>query len=127
MISARPVTPEDERLFSQYLENDPLHQALGIKFSDLADGDSYLISDPAGPLLFARLQTALRAACQFNPATPYRTARHAGEVVSWLEEQARQRQCREIIIRPGAKAISFTGRLGFEDFSGGKYIRLSAK
>ena len=126
MISVRPVTPEDERLFSQYLENDPLHQSLGIKFSDLTDGDSFLISDTAGPLLFARLQTALRAACQFNPATPYRTAKHAQEVVQWLEEQARQRQCREIIIRPGSRAIALSESLGFEDFSGGKYLKLSA-
>ena len=126
MISARPVTPEDERLFSQYLASDPLHQSLGIKFSDLEDGDSYLVSGESGPLLFARLHLSLRAAMQFNPATPYRTAKHAQEVVQWLEREARQRQCREIIIRPGAKAISFTERLGFEDFIGGKYIRLSA-
>lgn len=127
VISARPVTPEDERLFREFLENDPLHQALGIKFSDLADCDSYLVSGESGPLLFARLHLSLRAAMQFNPATPYRTAKHAQEVVQWLEREARQRQCREIIIRPGAKAINLAERLGFKNFNGGKYIRLSAK
>ena len=127
MISARPVTPEDERLFSQYLENDPLHQSLGIKFSDLADGGSYLISDLAGPLIFVRMQQALRFAMQFDADAPFRTGRHAGEIVEWLKIEARKRNCTELICRPGADAVKFAERLGFEDFSGGRYLRLSGK
>lgn len=117
----RPVEPADEEFFNECLSKDKTHQSLGVTFKDLSDGDSYLVSDERGPLMFVRLQNALRVAIQFNPDTPLRSARAAKQVVNWFSDIARGRKAKEVIIRPGGGAVKFSDKLGFKDFVG-KYI-----
>lgn len=119
----RPVTPEDEKFFNECLEKDEVHKSLGIKFKHLEDGDSYLVSDESGPIMFVRLQNALRVAIQFNPDTPLRSARAAQKVVDWFTGIARGRKAKEVIIRPGGGAVHFADKLGFLPFDG-KFIEV---
>lgn len=119
----RPVEPADETFFNECLAKDEIHQSLGITFKDLSDGDSYLVSDEHGPLMFVRLQNALRVAIQFNPDTPLRSARAAQKVVDWFSGMARGRKAKEVIIRPGGGAVRFADKLGFSDFQG-KFINV---
>lgn len=118
MIQIRRAVAEDEALFNSWLAGDPVHKMNGITFADLmADNtEAWLISDEHGPLLFLRTWTAFRAAIQFQPGAEYRTAKAAWEVVEKMTEMADGH--REIIIRPGGKAIPFSEKLGFVDFHG---------
>ena len=120
----RLVEATDETFFNECLAKDEVHQKLGIKFSDLEKGDSYLVSDEHGPLMFVRLQNALRVAIQFNPDVPLRSARAAKQVVNWFTGMARGRKATEVIIRPGGEAVQFADRLGFLPFDG-KYIEVN--
>ena len=120
-IWIRPVEPADEDFFNECLSKDKVHQLLGIQFKHLSEGDSYLVSDESGPLMFVRLQNALRVAIQFNPDAPLRSARAAKQVVEWFSGMARGRKAKEVIIRPGGGAVRFADKLGFKDFEG-KFI-----
>ncbi len=124
MISVRKVVPEDETFFNKCLEQDEVHKSLGITFKNVTeDGtESYLISDEAGPLMTVRLHTAVRVAIQFDPEQKYRSAKAAKEVVKWFSNIARERGAKEVIILPGGGAVQFADKLGFQDFSGAKFI-----
>lgn len=119
----RPVTPENEDFFNECLSKDEVHKSLGIRFKNLEDGDSYVVSDESGPLMTVRLQNALRVAIQFNPDAPLRSARAAKKVVDWFSNIARERKASEVIIRPGGGAVRFAEKLGFLPFDG-KFIEV---
>jgi hypothetical protein len=124
-IHTRRINENDEPLVTRWLEADEVHKRLGLKFTNLLapNTEAYLISDEGHtPVMAVRLHKALRVAIQFGDS-PYRSARHAKEVVSWFTEQARQDECREVIIRPGGGAVQFADKLGFTDFAG-KYIEV---
>jgi hypothetical protein len=73
-------------------------------------------------LTVVRYHAALRAAMQFNPDATYRIAKHGKELKELLENKAKSIGAKEVIIRPGGKAVRFTEKLGFEDFSGSKIV-----
>lgn len=117
-------TDPDARLVAEWLKNDVFHQQIGITEDQIWEPTSEvaLICDENGPLMAARFQKALRVAIQFNPKTPYRSAKIAKEVVDWLKEIGRKSGCTEVVVRPGGKAKKFTEKLGFEPFDG-KFVR----
>lgn len=125
MISTRKITPEDETFFNECLSKDEIHKQLGISFKKVTEEntEAYLISDESGPLMTVRLHNALRVAVQFNPDTPFRSAKASPEVVEWFRELARERGAKEVIARPGGGAVRLLDKLGFEDFDG-KYIEV---
>lgn len=122
VIYVREVKKDDQHsdLIRGWLEKDPSHQALGIRFDDIfqPNTDMALIYDENGPLMAARFHRALRIGMQFDPEHAYRTAKVGKEVVEWFKELAQAGNYREIIIRPGGKARAFAERLGFDAFDG---------
>lgn len=124
-LICRKLVPEDEELVSKWLEQDEVHKAAGIKWEDVIAPDTVaeIISDEDGVILtIVRYHIALRAAMQFNPDATYRIAKHGKELKLLLEDRAKKLKAKEVIIRPGGKAIRFTEKLGFKDFSGSKVI-----
>src|SRR5579885_2207377 len=103
---------KDADLVSSWLANDPVHTELGITPADLDEGEVAIIHDENGPVMAVRFQKALRVAIQFNPKTPYRSAKVAKEVVQWFKDLAKNGKFSEVIIRPGGKAKSFAEKLG---------------
>lgn len=125
MITVRKVTPDDEALVSEWLEQDETHKAAGIKWSDVIAPKTYaeLVLDEDGVILtVVRYHLALRAAMQFNPEASYRNAKHGQELKKLLIDRAEQLNAIEVIIRPGGKAVRFSEKLGFKDFIGSKVI-----
>ena len=124
-IFFRPVTPEDEPLVSDWLARDPVHKAAGLTWKDVVAPNTYaeIVTDSDGIVLeVIRYHIALRIALQFNPDEPYRIAKHSKEVVEALKQKTRELNAKELIIRPGGKAVHFAEKLGFEDFTGSKVI-----
>ena len=121
----RPLKPEDETLVSDWLARDPVHLLNGIKWADIIAPNTYaeIVMDEDGIILeVIRYHIALRVAMQFNPDEPYRIAKHSKEVVEALKQKTRELNAKELIIRPGGKAVHFAEKLGFEDFTGSKVI-----
>lgn len=128
-LTFRKLDPEkDKELVSGWLERDETHKALSLKFSDvIADGtEAYLVLDGDVPLMVLRRHLAERLAIQYNPDTSYRNAKAADQVINWIGQKAKESGALEVIIRPGGKAIKFTERLGFSEFSG-KYLWLKSR
>lgn len=124
MIVTRPLTSEDESLVSKWLEEDEVHKANNIKWADVTAPGTYseVVSDENGVILaIVRYHAALRCAFQFSPAT-YRIARHGKELADMLKQRARNIGAKEVIIRPGGKAVQFADKLGFVDFTGSKIV-----
>lgn len=127
MIKYRLIKPEDEPMVSSWLERDEVHKSLGLTWKDVNEEGTvpFLISTEDDiPLLVARLHVSVRAAMQFNPDTPIAIARHANEVIDWMKDMAMKAKAKEIIIRPGGKAVRFSEKLGFKNFIG-KFIGIS--
>ena len=126
MIKYRLITPEDKPMVSSWLERDETHKSLGLTWKDVIEDGAipFLISTEDDiPLLVARLHISVRAAMQFNPDTPIAIARHANEVIDWMKDMATKAKAKEIIIRPGGKAVRFAEKLGFLPFVG-KFINV---
>jgi len=126
MIKVRKIVPDDEKLVSGWLERDPVHRAANIKWQSVIENgtEAFLIhNEEDNPLLAVRFHIALRAAMQFNPDTPFTIARHANEIVKWMNTISDTLGAKELIIRPGGKAVRFSEKLGFEDFNG-KFIKI---
>lgn len=124
-LICRPLTIDDEPLVSKWLEQDEVHKAAGLKWADVVAPGTYaeIILDESDTILtVVRYHAALRAAMQFNPDATYRIAKHGQELKEMLQERARNIGATEVIIRPGGKAIHFTDRLGFQDFTGSKIV-----
>lgn len=123
-ITIRRIDQNDEPLVSRWLENDYVHQKLGLKFEDVLakNTQAYLISAPE-PIMAVRIHKALRVAIQFGDS-PYKSAKYSRDVVEWFLDEARREECREVIIRPGGGSIRFADKLGFSDFSGSKYLEV---
>lgn len=125
MIVIRPLIPEDEPLVSKWLEQDEVHRAAGIKWEDVTAPGTYteIVSDEDGVILTViRYHAALRIAMQFNPDATYRVAKHSKEIVDMMKQRARDIGAKEVIIRPGGKAVRFADKLGFVDFTGSKIV-----
>lgn len=125
MIVIRPLVPEDEPLVSKWLEQDEVHRANGIKWDALTAPGTYteIVTDNDGTILtVVRYHAALRVAMQFNPDATYRVAKHSKEIVEMLKQRARGIGAKEVIIRPGGKAVRFADKLGFVDFTGSKIV-----
>jgi hypothetical protein len=126
MIQVRKATENDKPLLNEWLYGDAVHQSLGIKIGDFfaKDTELVLICDSDGtPLMAARLHLALRAAFQFNPKTPHKTAKVIREVRDWLQTKARdwvvgKTEPTEIIVRPAEKAARMVEKIGFRPFEG---------
>lgn len=124
MISIKQVHKSDPEaaLVAEWLAKDELHQALGLTMKDVFEhGPIDLISDEQGPLIAVRTHLAMRAAMQFRPESRLRIARIGAEVVKWMQKEAKDWNCAEVIIRPGGKAQKFATKLGFREFIG-KYL-----
>ena len=125
LLTSRRITFEDEPLVTKWLEEDEVHRALGLQWEDVIAPGTYaeVVYDEQGVILSViRYHAALRAAFQFNPNATYRIAKHGQELKELLQERARNIGATEVIIRPGGKAINFTDRLGFIDFTGSKIV-----
>ncbi len=125
MIIVRPLVPEDEPLVSKWLEQDEVHRAAGIKWEDVTAPGTYteIVSDEDAVILTViRYHAALRVAMQFNPDATYRIAKHGKEITNMLKQRARNIGAKEVIIRPGGKAVRFADRLGFIDFVNSKIV-----
>jgi anthranilate/para-aminobenzoate synthase component II len=112
---------KDLPVVSEWLANDPEHQALGITINDfLEDGTEIaMVYDDNGPLMAIRFHKALRAAVQFNPKTRLRNARVIKEVADWITELAKENDMKEVIVRPGPKpAKLIKNKCKFQDFNG---------
>jgi len=121
MIYVKKLTKEtDLPLVADWMSKDSYHADLGIKPEDaFEDGtETALICDEEGPIMVARFHKALRAAVQFNPETRLRNARAGKEVAEWFQQLAKKQGAKEVIIRPGGKAVKFTEKLGFREFTG---------
>jgi hypothetical protein len=124
-LTFRKITPEDEPLVSKWLEQDEVHKAAGLKWADVVAPNTYaeLVLDDDGVILeVIRYHLALRVAMQFNPDASYRVAKHSKEVVDAIKIRAKALHAKEVIIRPGGKAVHFSDKLGFVDFTGGKVM-----
>lgn len=119
-LTSRPVHITDKPLIEDWISKDFHHSQTGRSWGDLVEPktESYLLSANDFPLMAVRLHNALRVAIQFNPEHPYRSARHAKEIMIWLKERADKISATEMIIRPGGLAVNFAEHLGWEDFSG---------
>jgi hypothetical protein len=117
--------PEAEQVV-EWLAQDETHQAAGLTLDDLFEEgtEQVLIYDDHGPIMAVRLHRALRVAVQYAPGARLRNARAGEAFISWLRKLAADSKCQEVICRPGGKAVRFAERLGFSDFSGGKFISL---
>ena len=113
-------TDPEANLVAEWLKNDAFHQQLGITMDEVFDPNSEvaLIFDENGPVMAVRFQQALRVAIQFNPDTPYRSAKVAREVVQWFKDLAKKSGKTEVVIRAGGKAAKFAEKLGFKEFIG---------
>jgi hypothetical protein len=123
-ISVKRVSRDDPEvgMVADWLAKDELHQSLGLTMEDVfAHGPIDLISDEQGPLIAVRTHLAMRAAMQFRPESRLRIARIGSEVVDWMKREAKDRNCSEVVIRPGGKAQKFAEKLGFREFIG-KYL-----
>lgn len=121
----RPLKSEDETMVSEWLEHDPIHKLNGITWADVTAPNTYseVVLDEDGVVLeIIRYHIALRVAMQFNPDEPYRIAKHSKEVVEALKQKTKELKAKELIIRPGGKAVQFADKLGFVDFVGSKVI-----
>jgi gamma-glutamyl-gamma-aminobutyrate hydrolase PuuD len=124
-LICRPVVPEDESLVSKWLEQDEVHKANGIKWQDVTAPGTYaeIVMDEDGIILTViRYHAAIRVAMQFNPDATYRVAKHSHEIVDMLKQRARGIGAKEVIIRPGGKAVRFADKLGFVEFTGSKIV-----
>lgn len=125
MIYVKKITKTDPEAatVAEWLAKDAAHQALGIKPEDIfEDGtETALISDENGPIIAIRFHRALRVAMQFKPESRLRIARVGVEVVDWIKQVAKAGGEKEVIIRPGGKAVKFAKKRGFLDFVG-KYL-----
>lgn len=127
MIKIRAVLPTDESLVSDWLARDEIHRSLDYTWDHLLEKDttSAIVFDESDiPLLAVRFHKAIRVGMQFNVDQPYRVAKHMREVVAAMQEYAKQNNAKEIIIRPGGKAIRLAEDLGFKDFTGSKIIEV---
>lgn len=125
LLTCRPLTIDDKPLVSKWLADDPFHSRAGITWDDVTAPGTYseIVTDEDGVILTViRYHAALRAAFQFNPDATYRIAKHGYDLKKLLEDKARNIGAKEVIIRPGGKAVRFTEKLGFEDFSGSKIV-----
>lgn len=125
-MKIRKIVLTDEPLVSSWLAQDELHQQLGLSFGNLLEPQTepYLVSDDSNvPFIAIRLHLSLRAAMQFDPSQPYKSAKYAPEVIDWMKRAGKLAGAKELIIRPGGKAVNFADRLGFEDFIG-KYMEI---
>jgi hypothetical protein len=122
-IDPKNVSPEDHALISDWLSKDKEHQALGISPKQFFEPDTELaiIHDEDGPRMIVRFHKALRVAVQFNPDTPFKNAKIGREVTNWFKTLAKNMNAKEVITRPGGKAIRFVEKLGFKNFVG-KFI-----
>jgi len=113
-------TDPEARMVSEWLAQDSAHQMLGIKPEDIfEDGtETALVSDDNGPVIAIRFHRTLRVAMQFKPESRLRVARIGAEVVDWIKQVAKAGGEKEVIIRPGGKAVKFSKRLGFKQFIG---------
>jgi len=113
-------TDPEADLVAEWLKNDAFHQQIGITMDEVFDPNSEvaLIFDENGPVMAVRFQQALRVAIQFNPDTPYRSAKIAREVVQWFKDLAKKSGKTEVVIRAGGKAEKFAEKLGFKEFLG---------
>lgn len=117
----RVPTETDKQLTSKWLEKDEFHTAAGITLDDLFKSGTKAImacDDKENPLIAIRAHLALRIAMQFNPDSPYRTAKVAKQVVEDLQKTAQDYGALEVIILPGGKAWNFAEKLGFRPFNG---------
>jgi len=124
-LICRPLLPIDEVLVSEWLSQDVVHSANGIKWADVTAPGTYaeVISDEDGVIItIVRYHAALRVAMQFNPNATYRVAKHGKELADMLKQRARGIGAKEVIIRPGGKAVRFADKLGFIDFTGSKIV-----
>jgi hypothetical protein len=110
-------------MFEAWCAKDPVHSANGITWADVTEKDTEaaVVYDEQGPISIVRFHKALRVAMQFNPDASYRVAKTADETVDWFGVLARSMGMKEVIIRPGGKAVRFAEKLGFKDFIG-KFI-----
>jgi hypothetical protein len=125
MIVIRPLSPDDKELVSKWLSQDEVHSANNIKWEDVTAPGTYaeIVSDEDGVILtVVRYHAALRVAIQFNPEATYRIAKNSKDIVVMLKQRARNIGAKEVIIRPGGKAIRFADKLGFIDFTGSKIV-----
>lgn len=125
-MKVRRLTDADEPLVTSWLEQDELHQQLGLSFKNVVEPgtEAYLVCDDAGvPFITLRLSLALRVGMQFDPGSPFKSAKYAPEVIDWMKRAGALAGAKELIIRPGGKAVNFSTKLGFEDFIG-KYMEI---
>lgn len=125
-LAWRRITELDKDWVSDWIARDATHVAAGITFKDVMEEgtEAFLISDLSGvPIMIVREHLALRIAIQFNPDTPFRSARHAPQILKALQSIAKSKGATEIIIRPGGKSVHFANKLGFKDFIG-KFFRV---
>lgn len=125
-MKIRELTIEDKPMVEDWLSHDEVHRKLGLKWEDVVaeDSESFLIStDDDKPLMVLRTQLALRAAIQFSPDRPYACAKYANEVINFMKNRCKEVGAKEIIIRPGGKAIHFAEKLGFKEFIG-KFLQI---
>jgi hypothetical protein len=125
MINIKKLTREDDCIptITKWMSDDAAHAGLTIDDVFAKCTEAAMVSDENGvPLMCVRVSKALRVAIQFNPKTPFKSARVAKEVVSWFKDIAKNSGCNEVIIRPGGKAVRFAEKLGFLPFIG-KYLK----
>lgn len=108
-------TPEDRATVQAWLDKDELHQQLGLKVDMLfAPGtESYFVMDDEQPLMAVRFWKAMRFGIQFNPDSPYKSAKAANWVMAQMEEWAYKLGYAELMCIPGGRAVKFAERLGF--------------
>jgi|SRR5208337_4539313 len=119
-MNIRKANEADTPMLEQWLAKDEAHQAIGLKIEDFTapNTELYIVEDGIGPVMAVRIHMALRAGIQFNPDTPYRNAKASTWVKGCLEDTAKNRKAKEVIVRPGGKAQRMCERLGFKHFIG---------
>jgi len=122
MITSKRVrrTDQEAALVADWLAKDETHQALGLTIDDVFAPNTLLdlISDEKGPLIAVRTHLALRAAMQFRPESRIRIVKAMPDVLKWLQQEAKDTDCTEIIGRPAPKVENLLGRLGCQSFTG---------
>lgn len=120
MIYVRKLTEEDRPMVTEWIAADEYHTAMGITTAMVYEPgtEAAIVYDEDGPIQIVRFHRALRAAAQYNPKTRLRCARAGKEVKEWIEQIARENGAKEVIIKPGGRAVKFTEHLGYLPFEG---------
>ncbi|MGA7766028.1 MAG: hypothetical protein WCA27_07350 [Candidatus Sulfotelmatobacter sp.] len=119
MVTWRRMEQGDRPLVQGWLDKDEIHKASGLTVDKLFEDDTeaWIIYSNDKPLMAVRRWKMSRFAAQFNPDTPYQTAKAAKDVLQKLEEMAESEDCIEVACRPAAgRATNFVERLGFVPF-----------